>query len=75
MISEVDISDWEMLTEPLELKKVEVLSCFSIPGSNEIFRHYGNLGEAVQCAVLNSGDTVRGFLLPNFLKVHKWISK
>lgn len=75
MISEVDINDWEMLVEPLELNKVNVNELFSIKGSDHVFKHCGNFADAVHAARMNTQAMYDYFLLPDFLKVYKWVQK
>lgn len=76
MISEVDINDWEMLTEPLELNDIKLFDLFSIPGSLEIYKHYGDYADKVKAANINCVNAFDDVLiLPKYLKVNLWLKK
>lgn len=72
MINEFDISDWQMLTEPLELKELKAHDLFSFDGVDCVFKYLLNSGERI-IAVFNEDENLADtFLFPDFLKVYKW---
>lgn len=76
MISEVDIADWEMLSEPLELEKVKLFDLFTIPGGADIYKNYGDYADHIRAANIkpNTGfDDI--LILPKYLKVNLWLKK
>lgn len=71
MISDVDIKDWENLTEPIEIDKLKVNDLFSLPNDTHVFKVDAIcLNKDVICGLLN--DDVPTFVFPNFLKIVKW---
>lgn len=72
MINEIDIKDWEMLATPLPLKELKVNDIFSIEGSNEMFEHYGKLGNSIIAGLISIEHMRVPYNLPDFLKVYKW---
>lgn len=69
MINEFDIKDWQMLTEPLQLKELKEKDLFSFEGSDSVFKFYAKFGERI-IATFKDDDSL--FALPDFLKVYKW---
>lgn len=72
MINEVDIKDWQMLTEPLQLKELKTNDVFSFEGCEELLHHHGKLGNTVIAGILNLKEISIPYTLPDFLKVYKW---
>ena len=70
MINEIDIKDWQMLTEPLQLKELKEKDLFSFEGSNLVFKFYAKLGERIIATFKD--DDITTFAFPDFLKVYKW---
>lgn len=71
MINEIDIKDWQMLTEPLQLKELKEKDLFSFEGSDLIFEYYAKLGERI-IATFDNNNIHTTFTFPDFLKVYKW---
>lgn len=71
MISNVDITDWQMLTKPLQLKELKEKDLFSFEDSDCIFKFYARLGERI-IATFNDDELPTTFAFPDFLKVYKW---
>lgn len=71
MINEIDIKDWQMLTEPLQLKELKEKDLFSFEGNDCLFKFYAKLGERV-IATFNDDELDTTFAFPDFLKVYKW---
>jgi len=74
MISEVDIQDWEMLTEPIPLKDVKKFSIFSITGYDGLLMHTGKIPSGASAILLNTQDSIT-YHLPDFFKVNLWLKK
>lgn len=73
MINEIDIKDWQMLTEPLQLKDIKINEVFSFENSTELLESYGSLGRTVIAGLFTEdGKYAIPFTLPDFLKVYKW---
>lgn len=72
MINEIDIRDWQMLTEPLQLKELKTNDIFSIEGCKELLHHQGRLGNTIYAGILNLREINIPYALPEFLKVYKW---
>lgn len=72
MINEIDIKDWEMITEPLPVSKLKTFDLFSVHGSNDVFKHAGKVGNAI-IAILQQKDTRElAFVFPEFMEVFPW---
>jgi len=71
MINEIDIKDWQMLTEPLQLKELKEKDLFSFEGSDCIFEYYAKLGERI-IATFHADNIPITFTFPEFIKVYKW---
>ncbi len=74
MISEIDVKDWEMLTEPLALNKLNVSDLFGVHGGTDIFRHAGKVGNAI-IAILQQKEKEAvelAFIFPEFMEVFPW---
>lgn len=69
MINEFDIKDWNMLTEPLELKDLKTMDVFNIEGYTEMFINLGNKGP---CIIATSVPNRQNYILPSFLKINLW---
>lgn len=69
MISDTDIKDWVMLTEPLKLKELTEGDIFSVFGDNKIFKV---MCKANQIVFAETAEIFNAFALPDFMKVYKW---
>lgn len=72
MISNVDIKDWVMLTEPLTLDQLKDGDFFSVFGDNKVFKL---IASANQIAFAETDDIFNAFALPAFMKVFVWKQK
>jgi hypothetical protein len=72
MITEVDISDWQMLTTPLKLEKLTEGALFSVPGSEKVFKL---MCVANDIAFAETAEVFYAFALPTFMDVFEWTKK
>ena len=72
MINEIDIRDWEMMTEPLSISSLSTNDIFSIQDQTEkLFKHIGYLNNSI-VAVLVGDNVSPTYVLPEFMKVFHW---
>jgi len=69
MISEIDVKDWQMLSDPLKLKALKEGELFSVAGNNKIFKLI--LNNPKYC-LAETEEISMSFILPNFMDVFKW---
>jgi hypothetical protein len=69
MISEIDVKDWQMLSEPLKLKALKEGELFSVAGSNKLFKLVAIANEIIFAETVEVFHT---FALPSFMDVFKW---
>lgn len=76
MISDVDINDWVMLTEPLKLEQLKEGDLFSVLGDNKILKLLQVLNNVVFAEVKDyAAEEIRKvFILPNFMGVYPWVT-
>lgn len=72
MITEIDISDWQMLTTPLKLQQLKEGDFFSVSGSDKVFKL---IAVANEIAFAETAEIFNAFALPTFMDVFKWQSK
>lgn len=72
MISDTDIKDWEMLTEPLPIKDLNEGSLFSLFADDKIFKL---IVVANDIAFAETESIFNDFKLPSFMKVFQWKQK
>lgn len=74
MINEIDIRDWEMLTEPLPVSKLNTFDLFSVHGSTDVFKHAGKVGNAIIAILQQKEKEARelAFVFPEFMEVFPW---
>jgi hypothetical protein len=69
MINEIDLKDWQMLTTPLKLEKLEEGAIFSVPGSDKMFKL---MCVAQDIAFAETAEVFYAFALPRFMEVYPW---
>lgn len=69
MISEIDVTDWQMLTTPLKLEKLTEGALFSVPGSEKVFKL---MCVANEIAFAETAEVFYAFALPRFMEVYPW---
>ena len=76
MLSEVDIKDWEMITEPLKLEKLKEGDVFSVLGDNKMLKLLQVLNNVVFAEVKDyAAEEIRKvFILPTFMEVFPWVT-
>lgn len=76
MISDTDIKDWVMLTEPLKLNQLKEGDLFSVLGDNKVLKLLQVLNNVVFAEVKDcSTEEIRKvFILPNFMGVYQWVT-
>jgi hypothetical protein len=73
MISNVDLSDWQMLTTPLKLEKLKEGDVFSVLGDNKMLKLLQVLNNVVFAEIKDCVDESRKvFILPTFMGVYPW---
>ncbi len=72
MISNIDISDWQMLTTPLKLEKLKEGDFFSVSGSDKVFKLIAVANEIV---FAETAEIFNAFALPRFMDVFEWVKK
>lgn len=74
MINEIDIRDWEILTEPLSVSKLNTSDLFSVHGGTDIFRHAGKVGNSIIAILQQKEKEARelAFVFPEFMEVFPW---
>ncbi len=70
MITEIDISDWQMLTTPLKLQQLKEGDLFSVNGSNKVFKL---IAVANEIAFAETAEIFNAFALPTFMDVYQYI--
>jgi hypothetical protein len=74
MLSEVDIKDWEMITEPLKLEKLKEGDVFSVLGDNKMLKLLQVLNNVIFAEIKDCVDESRKvFILPTFMEVYPWV--
>jgi len=72
MINEIDIKDWQMLTEPLTISNLVTNDVFSIQDETEkLFKHIGYVNNSI-VAVLIGDNVSPTYVFPDFMKVFHW---
>jgi hypothetical protein len=71
MINEIDISDWQMISEPLEIKELNTGDLFSFDKDTFVFQCTG-LSEQTVSAQMQYQGIPLFFTFPNTMKVFKW---
>jgi hypothetical protein len=76
MLSEVDIKDWEMITEPLKLEKLKEGDVFSVLGDNKMLKLLQVLNNVVFAEVKDYAveEIRKVFILPTFMEVFPWVT-
>lgn len=76
MLSDVDIKDWEMITEPLKLEKLKEGDVFSVFGDNKMLKLLQVLNNIVFAEVKDyAAEEIRKvFILPTFMEVYPWVT-
>lgn len=76
MLSEVDIKDWEMITEPLKLEKLKEGDVFSVFGDNKMLKLLQVLNNVVFAEVKDYAveEIRKVFILPTFMEVFPWVT-
>jgi hypothetical protein len=76
MLSEVDIKDWEMITEPLKLEKLKEGDVFSVLGDNKMLKLLQVLNNVVFAEVKDyaTEEIRKVFILPTFMEVFPWVT-
>lgn len=72
MISEIDVKDWEMLTEPLPVSQLKPYDLFSVHGSTDVFKYTGHIGKAVIAILQQNESRELAFIFPDFMEVFPW---
>ena len=72
MISNVDLKDWIMLTQPLKLKNLKDGEMFSVFGDNKMFKL---LHKTNEIAFAETREIFNSFALPSFMEVYPWVLK
>lgn len=70
MLSEIDIKDWEMLTEPLKLKELKEGDIFSLLGDNRMYKLQHVL---VDIAYAETAEIWNALVFPRTLEVFPWV--
>lgn len=75
MISDVDVNDWVMLTEPLKLKDLKEGDLFSVLGDDKILKLMQVLNNVVLAEIKDYAveEIRKVFILPNFMGVYPWV--
>jgi hypothetical protein len=74
MLNEVDIKDWEMITEPLKLEKLKEGDVFSVLGDNKMLKLLQVVNNVIFAEIKDCLDSSRKvFILPTFMEVYPWV--
>lgn len=74
MISEVDINDWEMLSEPVTLKNLNKDDVFTFGGLNQLLQLWWNHNGNTYAGIFGEPPSTI-YCLPDHLNVYKCIQK
>lgn len=72
MISEIDVNDWQMLTEPLKLKELKEGDFFSVLGWDKMLEVQHVLTDIVYA---ETTEIWNALVLPRTMEVFKWTKK
>lgn len=72
MISDIDVNDWIMLTEPLKLKDLKKGDMFSLFGDKRMYKLHYVLNEI---AYAETREIWTSLVFPRAMEVFSWVSK
>lgn len=70
MISDIDIKDWQMLTNPLKLKELKEGDVFSIFGDNRMYKLRHVL---LDIAYVETAEIWNALVFPRTMEVFPWV--